>query len=115
MGSTVSASVETVLPLLSSLSAFLSLSILPFFLPSAAVHFIRRTVVIRYHSAYSHHQKNAYEHLLDEKDRRLLPLLRQFQKFDLYSKDNNLMPDVVALRPYYERLVAKFFPSTVSW
>ena len=35
-------------------------------------------------------------------------------KFDLYSKADEL-PDVEALRPYYEGLIAKFCPGTLKW
>jgi len=46
--------------------------------------------IIRYHSFYAwHNPKNgirAYTHLADEKDWKMLPLLKFFQKCDLYSK-----------------------------
>lgn len=49
--------------------------------------------LIRYHSFYSWHtpvNKRAYTHLADEHDWKMLPLLKLFQKSDLYSKTNTL-------------------------
>jgi inositol oxygenase len=33
---------------------------------------------------------------------------------DLYSK-NAARPDPVALKPYYEELIAEFFPDKIRW
>ncbi len=41
--------------------------------------------VIRYHSFYALHQHNAYDHLLDDEDRRMVPWLKAFQKCDLHE------------------------------
>jgi inositol oxygenase len=49
-------------------------------LPSEALY------IIRFHSFYPWHQEGAYDHLACEKDWELLPLLKDFQKCDLYSK-----------------------------
>ena len=70
--------------------------------------------IIRYHSFYPLHQHNAYSHLLNDKDRKLVPLLRAFQKYDLYSKEDKPL-DVEALRPYYQELVAEFLPPVLNW
>lgn len=34
--------------------------------------------------------------------------------YDLYSKSAE-RPDVVSLRPYYENLIAEYFPSKIRW
>lgn len=65
--------------------------------------------IIRYHSFYALHQHNAYDHLLDDYDRELLPWLKQFQRFDLYSKSDEPM-DVGKLKSYYMGLIDKYFP-----
>jgi inositol oxygenase len=70
--------------------------------------------VIRYHSFYAQHQERAYDFLLDGRDRRLMPEVRSFQAFDLYSKAP-LRPDFEKLRPFYEDLVAKFLPDELFW
>lgn len=40
--------------------------------------------------------------------------LVRFQKCDLYSKSATL-PDMRALRPYYEQLVEKYCPGFLNW
>jgi inositol oxygenase len=66
--------------------------------------------IIRFHSFYPWHQDGAYSFLASEKDWEMLPLLREFQKCDLYSKideeidsNNNL--------PYYQNLLKSYFPN----
>jgi inositol oxygenase len=70
--------------------------------------------VVRYHSFYAQHQEGAYDFLLDARDRRLMPVVRDFQRHDLYSKDAT-PPDRAALVPYYEDLLAKFLPDRLWW
>ena len=70
--------------------------------------------IIRYHSFYSWHQDGAYDYLCNDKDRRLLPRVREFQEYDLYSKADAPV-DPAALRHYYEELIAKHFPPLVNW
>jgi inositol oxygenase len=90
--------------------------------------------MIRYHSFYpyvcpistctsqgtdlmiapSWHREGAYSHLTNEKDRRALAAVRAFNPYDLYSKSDQPV-DVDTLRPYYERLIAKFFPPVLDW
>jgi inositol oxygenase len=62
--------------------------------------------IIRYHSFYALHTHGAYEWLLDARDRALLPWLRTFQRFDLYSKSDQPV-NVAELKPYYMRLISK--------
>jgi len=40
--------------------------------------------------------------------------VRAFNPYDLYSKCDEPM-DVDGLRPYYERLIAKYFPPALDW
>ncbi len=70
--------------------------------------------MIRYHSFYAAHTEGAYGHLMDEKDRELFRWVRAFNPYDLYSKAA-ARPDVAALRPFYEDLIAEFFPPTIDW
>jgi len=70
--------------------------------------------MIRYHSFYPWHREGAYSHLTNEKDKRALAAARAFNPYDLYSKSDDPV-DAEALRPYYERLIAKFFPSVLDW
>jgi len=70
--------------------------------------------MIRYHSFYPWHREGAYSHLANEKDKRALAAVRAFNPYDLYSKSDQPV-DAEALRPYYERLIAKFFPPVLDW
>ena len=70
--------------------------------------------MIRYHSFYSQHKENAYNHLLNELDIKMFEWVRKFNKYDLYSKAP-VPPDSKALRPYYEDLVSKYLPNTLNF
>ena len=70
--------------------------------------------MIRYHSFYSQHKENAYNHLLNELDIKMFDWVKKFNKYDLYSKAPTA-PDSKALRPYYEDLVSKYLPNTLNF
>jgi len=76
-------------------------------LPPEAFH------IIRYHSFYSWHQNGSYKYLCNFKDEEYLHWVKEFQKCDLYSKSNNPedIPNVEELKPYYEKLIKKYFPN----
>lgn len=77
-------------------------------LPEAALH------MIRYHSFYPWHREGAYAHLTNESDVKALEAVRAFNPYDLYSKsDDPVRPEV--LKPYYDGLIAKFFPDVIEW
>jgi inositol oxygenase len=78
------------------------------YLPEAAQY------MIRYHSFYPCHREGAYAHLMNAHDREMFAWVRAFNPFDLYSK-SAARPDARALRPYYQELIAEFFPSQISW
>jgi inositol oxygenase len=40
--------------------------------------------------------------------------VRKFNPYDLYSKSDS-RPNLKELKPYYEELVAEFFPATIAW
>ncbi|KAG8740077.1 hypothetical protein FRC10_004755 [Ceratobasidium sp. 414] len=70
--------------------------------------------MIRYHSFYPWHRESAYEHLLAPKDHKALEAVRAFNPYDLYSKsDDPVNPE--KLKPYYQDLIAKFFPPELDW
>jgi inositol oxygenase len=70
--------------------------------------------MIRYHSFYAAHRDGAYTHLMNERDRALLPWVRRFNPFDLYSKQPDA-PDRARLRSDYEALVHEYFPDPLAW
>jgi inositol oxygenase len=70
--------------------------------------------MIRYHSSYPIHREGAYSFLLDDHDREMFRWVREFNPYDLYTKSGG-RPDVAALRPYYESLIAEYFPPELKW
>ena len=70
--------------------------------------------MIRYHSFYPAHRENAYTHLMDARDVEMFEWVRRFNPFDLYSKSHE-KPDPERLKPYYEELIAEFFPDKIRW
>lgn len=70
--------------------------------------------IIRYHSFYAAHQEGAYAYLMNDYDRKMMGWLKLFQKYDLYSKSPERL-DIEQLKPYYEELVAEFFPDELVW
>ncbi|MFK8110809.1 MAG: inositol oxygenase family protein [Rubripirellula sp.] len=78
------------------------------FLPEPALY------MIRYHSFYAAHREGQYAYLMNENDQQMFEWVKQFNPFDLYTKSDE-SPNVDALRPYYEKLIAEFFPAELSW
>lgn len=70
--------------------------------------------IIRFHSFYPWHRHGAYTHLTNDQDKEMLKWVLEFNKFDLYSKDNDPV-DVQKLKPYYEKLARKYFPEKVKF
>ena len=62
----------------------------------------------------SWHREGAYTHLTNAADEKALAAVRAFNPFDLYSK-SDVSVDVDLLRPYYQGLIAKYFPPILSW
>ncbi|EUC53666.1 myo-inositol oxygenase [Rhizoctonia solani AG-3 Rhs1AP] len=70
--------------------------------------------MIRYHSFYPWHREKAYSYLLNDKDRKAMDSVLAFNPYDLYSKsDDGVDPE--KLKPYYQGLIAKFFPAELDW
>jgi inositol oxygenase len=78
------------------------------YLPEPALY------MLRYHSFYSAHREGAYDYLMNAHDREMFEWVKKFNPYDLYSK-GDAKPNPVELRPYYEGLIGKFFPSQVSF
>jgi inositol oxygenase len=43
-----------------------------------------------------------------------LPWVHKFNPYDLYST-GLAKPNLAELKPYYEDLIAEFFPDTIDW
>ena len=70
--------------------------------------------MLRYHSFYSQHRENAYNHLMNEKDHEMFKWVNLFNPYDLYSKNPN-QKSWEELKPYYQELVAKYLPVTLKF
>ncbi len=77
------------------------------YLPEPALY------MIRYHSFYAAHREGEYEYLMSEHDKKMFKWVRAFNPYDLYSKSPE-PPNLSELRPYYEDLMAKYLPSTLT-
>jgi inositol oxygenase len=69
---------------------------------------------LRYHSFYPWHREGAYGYLINDQDRAMLPWVKAFNRYDLYSKGDG-RPDAKALRPFYEELADEFLPEPLNW
>jgi len=70
--------------------------------------------MVRFHSFYPWHTGGDYWHLANDEDREMYYWVREFNKFDLYSKSDHL-PDIDSLRPYYQSLIDKYLPGKVRF
>jgi inositol oxygenase len=78
------------------------------YLPEPALY------MIRYHSFYPAHREGAYEYLMNDRDREGFKWVKAFNPYDLYSKSSE-KPSARELRPYYQGLIDKYFPSQVAF
>src|SRR5687767_8912778 len=70
--------------------------------------------MIRYHSFYPAHRERDYEYLMNDRDKTMFDQVRAFNPYDLYTKSHE-KPDVKKLRPFYEELIAEYFPAKLNW
>lgn len=66
--------------------------------------------IIRYHSLYLWHDKNEYKMFENEIDTKMKPWVQQFNKYDLYTKNNNEF-NINELKEYYLKIFFKYFNS----
>jgi len=78
------------------------------YLPEPALY------MVRYHSFYPAHREGAYDYLMNDQDREMFKWVKAFNPYDLYSK-SAAKPDAKELRPYYQGLIDKYFPSQVAF
>jgi inositol oxygenase len=70
--------------------------------------------MLRYHSFYPAHKHGAYRHLMNSHDEKMFDWVHKFNPYDLYSKGLE-RPNLKEIKPYYEDLVAEFFPAQIDW
>ena len=78
------------------------------YLPEPALY------MLRYHSFYPAHRHGAYRHLMSARDETMFDWVRKFNQYDLYSK-GAAKPNQAELKPFYEDLIAEFFPAEIPW
>merc|ERR1712223_593933 len=69
---------------------------------------------IRFHSCYPWHTGGDYGYLAKPQDEKVMEWVKEFNKFDLYTKSTKV-PDIKALKPYYQALVDKYLPGVISF
>ena len=80
-------------------------------LPNEAIY------IIRFHSFYSWHtpkNKQGYQNLANNYDWYMLPLLKMFQKADLYSK-TKIIPDEKMIKLEFENIFKKYKLDNLIW
>ena len=70
--------------------------------------------MVRYHSFYPAHREGAYTYLMNDGDKAMFKWVRAFNPYDLYTKSHE-RPNVSELRPFYEELIAEYFPAKLRW
>lgn len=71
--------------------------------------------IIRFHSLYPWHQGGEYRDLMKESDYKILKDIKEFNKFDLYSKEDTDFCLTEEIKNYYSDLLDKFFPNKLRW
>ena len=64
-------------------------------------------VMIRYHSFYPWHTGGSYSQLLSKKDEQYLEWIRDFNKYDLYTKSDQTY-DLNEVKEYYQPIAEKY-------
>ncbi len=70
--------------------------------------------MLRYHSFYPAHRHGAYRHLMNRHDVQMFDWVQKFNPYDLYSKGAT-RPILSEVKPYYEDLIAEFYPSELQF
>jgi inositol oxygenase len=68
--------------------------------------------IIRYHSLYAWHSGTSYDYLLNDKDRLMKTIVKEFNKYDLYTKNDDAKISLTPkLKEYYTKLIKKYISS----
>ena len=70
---------------------------------------IEAEYIIRYHSLYLYHSSDSYDYLLNDDDIIMKNIVKEFNQYDLYSKNDDLpIKWTFELREYYTKLIKKY-------
>ena len=64
--------------------------------------------IIRYHLLYAWHNSYSYDYIMDDKDKSMKDIVKEFTLYDLYTKDDNIIKWDYKLKDYYSKLVQKY-------
>jgi len=72
--------------------------------------------IIRFHSLYPWHSGGDYKELEDDYDRFMKPYVQDFNKYDLYTKQNAVYTEeqLSEMWKYYSNLIYKFLPAEIE-
>jgi len=70
--------------------------------------------VIRYHSFYPWHTEGEYKHLTNRNDEDTLKKVLEFNNFDLYSKEDDVLIDS-HVKSYYNDILNEYFFGELCW
>jgi len=70
--------------------------------------------MLRFHSFYPWHKQGGYQHLMDDQDHKMLEWVQKFNKYDLYSKADDLNITDETLQ-YYKNVIKKYCPEKLKW
>ena len=71
--------------------------------------------IIRFHSFYPWHTGGDYGHFEDDTDEQMKQDVLDFNKYDLYSKQDTDFVLTDEIRHYYDELLDRYFPETLHW
>lgn len=71
--------------------------------------------IIRFHSLYPWHTGSSYREFMTSENEILLQEVLDFNKYDLYSKEDTDFILTPQIKEYYENLLQKFFPEELKW
>ena len=70
--------------------------------------------IIRYHSLYPWHTEGEYMEFMTDRDQQTLNNVKEFNQFDLYSKNDRIVIDQGVV-DYYNNLLDIYFPDEFRW
>ena len=70
--------------------------------------------IIRYHSLYPWHTNSEYMEFMTPQDHQTFNDVNEFNRFDLYSKNDTIVIDQGVVE-YYNNLLDIYFPNELSW
>ena len=70
--------------------------------------------IIRYHSLYPWHTEGEYMEFMADRDQQTLNNVKEFNQFDLYSKNDRIVIDQGVV-DYYNNLLDIYFPDELRW